>query len=74
MKRKAKSVTREVKLKAWLLNHSVIETAEQCPKCTRDAIYKALNAGRQIILLVKGDLVIDAYEYKDKIHVFGFKG
>jgi len=68
---------REVKLRAWLLNHSAIDTAEQCG-VSRHAIYKASRVGdgvrREVILEVRGEKILDAFEYKNKVRVFGFKG
>jgi len=70
---------REVKLRVWLLNHSAIDTADQCG-VSRHAIYKALRvddeggARREVILEVRGDIILDAFEYKNKVQVFGFKG
>lgn len=67
---------REVKLKAWLLNHSPKDTAKQMPRCSVENIRNAIETHRKIILKVDGDKILDAYVYVglSKVHVFGFKG
>ena len=73
---KTKKETKEVKLKVYLLNHSVADTGDRCG-CSRQSIHKAHAEGRPVVLLVnKSDPtdVLDAYEYKNKVRVFGFKG
>jgi len=65
---------REVKLKAWMLNHTTAETAKQMPRCTVDNIRNALANDRKIVLKVRGDKILDAFVYVNKCHVFGYKG
>jgi|TARA_R100000501_G_C2561043_1_gene71681 hypothetical protein len=73
MKKGWKKDWKEIRLKAWLLNHSAADVADQC-NCTRDAIYKATAANRPIWLTVNSrGRIVDAYEYKDQVKVFGFK-
>lgn len=63
---------KEVSLKRWLLNHTGADTAAQC-RCSRVAIHRASKTDRKIKLLVQGDKILDAYEIKNKVRVFGFK-
>lgn len=69
----AKKDAKEIKLRVFLLKYSGEHAAAECG-VTRQAIHKAKEADRAIILLADGPKVWDAYEYIDKVHVFGFKG
>jgi hypothetical protein len=67
---KKKTGKREVSLRAWLVNHSAIDTAKQCG-CSRVAIGNAANdPDRNVRLTVNGDEILDAFE--EKVSVFGF--
>lgn len=71
---KRKDIKREVTLKAWLVNHSGVSTAEQCG-CSRIAIHNAVNdPDRKVKLTVKGDKILNAYEEKVQVFGFGLRG
>ena len=69
--------TREVRLKYWKADHTVIEIAIQCG-VTSSAIYQAIESDRNIWLSVgvrKGqqvESIFHAHEYKDRVAVFNF--
>lgn len=71
MKKKVKE--REVRLQAWLLNHSAEDTAIQCG-CSRQIVSRAnADDDREVYLLVKGGVILRAYEKVGKKDIW-FKG
>ena len=72
---KKKKVGREVKLWVWCADNLITEVADQCG-VSRQLIHRAIKLkpdgtrARDVRVLVVDNEIIDAYEYKDKVHVF----